>query len=89
VDVLRRALVAGAVATLVGLAACSGPDPYKGGGRLLTLPGQEGGSALVASEGGAPPPIDAGPEDASTPEDDAGDANFINPLLPDALFDAP
>ena len=95
---LRRALAAGCTAgvatALSVMAACSGPDGYTGGGRLLILPGQEGGSALApSSEGGAPPPIEAGPEDASTPTDDGGDdasdADFINPFLPDAPPDGP
>jgi hypothetical protein len=70
-------------------AACSAPQPYAQAGRLLTLPGAEGGAALVPAEASVPTP-DAGVDDASTdvPSDAPDDA--IDDLAPDAgTFDAP
>jgi hypothetical protein len=57
----RRAAIVGLV-----FAGCSSPQPYLGAGRLLMLPGMDGGSALV--------PSDANP----FPEDAASDADLLD-----------
>jgi hypothetical protein len=76
---------------LVGtVAGCSAPTPYAQAGRLLTLPGAEGGSALVPAEASAPTPEAGVGDDASTevPSDAPEDAT--DDVAPDVLaLDAP
>jgi hypothetical protein len=62
----RPRRTARAVLVALVFAGCSSPQPYLNAGRLLTLPGMDGGSALEPSD--ASPFPDAG--------DDAGDAGF-------------
>ena len=55
--------------------ACADPPPDLQAGRLLTLPGDAAGAALVAIDANVPPPPDAGSPANETSEGDASSAD--------------
>jgi len=69
------------------VAGCSSPHPYAGAGRLLTLPGIEGGSELVLAEAGAAT-IEGGSEAGGDDALDNGASDAGDATVEVALFDA-
>src|ERR1019366_4190414 len=75
------------VSVTIFVAGCSSPHPYAEAGRLLTLPGIEGGSALVPAEAGAAA-IEGGSEAGGDDAFDNGASDAGDATVEDALFDA-